>query len=140
LQAEAAHFAKIKGGPVPVVEESLSEDVEIGGGVKRALENGTEGEEDHEAKRRRVLEETRDIDAESDEEDNSEDDRLVGFIFRYLEIGVERAIFGLGHWKGTFAVLRHIELAVALSRDGMRRLVVAVEPSVPFWFKEAQLV
>ncbi|EKD21240.1 uncharacterized protein L3040_000718 [Drepanopeziza brunnea f. sp. 'multigermtubi'] len=75
LQAEAAHFAKVKGGPAPAVieEKAGTEDV---GGVKRMLEGG-EGEEDPEAKRRRVLEETRDIDADSeeeDEEDSSEDD------------------------------------------------------------------
>jgi protein CWC15 len=87
LQAEAAHFAKIKGGPVPVIEEDESRDVEMGGGVKRALETGEEGddEEGNEAKRRRVLEETRDIDADSEEEeDSSEDDRLVGFILRHI--------------------------------------------------------
>ena len=44
---------------------------------KLAIENG-EGDEDPEAKRRRVLEETRDIDADSDEamdDDSSDDDR-----------------------------------------------------------------
>jgi protein CWC15 len=46
---------------------------------KRQLENGDEeDEEDPEAKRRRILEETRDIDADSDEaeDDSSEEDRL----------------------------------------------------------------
>ncbi|CAL3970742.1 unnamed protein product [Diplocarpon coronariae] len=71
LQAEAAHFAKVKGGPAPVIEEKRVE----AGGEKRQLEEG-EGEEDPEAKRRRILEETRDIDADSeeDEEDSSDDD------------------------------------------------------------------
>ncbi|TVY31266.1 Pre-mRNA-splicing factor [Lachnellula occidentalis] len=56
LRAEAVHFAKIKGEPIPEAEG--------------------EDEEDPEAKRRRVLEESRDVDADSenDEEDSSEDD------------------------------------------------------------------
>jgi protein CWC15 len=87
LQAEAAHFAKIKGGPAPVVEKDKEEDMEMGGGVKRALENG-DGDEDIEAKRRRILEETRDIDADSEEEeDSSEDDRLVQFMFVLCGVG-----------------------------------------------------
>jgi protein CWC15 len=72
LQAEAAHFAKLKGGPAPVSDtpESSTND------AKRQLENSDE-EETPEAKRRRILEETRDIDADSeedDEDDSSEDD------------------------------------------------------------------
>lgn len=76
LQAEAAHFAKKNGVPVdePKVETATP---------KRQLEGGSPGgdagteEEDPEAKRRRILEETRDIDADSDEseEDSSEDER-----------------------------------------------------------------
>ncbi|GKZ21461.1 complexed with cef1p [Aspergillus brasiliensis] len=75
LQAEAAHFAKKNGVPVdePKVETATP---------KRQLEGGSPGgdagteEEDPEAKRRRILEETRDIDADSDEseEDSSEDE------------------------------------------------------------------
>lgn len=54
---------------------------------KRQLENPGEqdNEEDLEAKRSRILEETRDIDADSDggsEEDSSEDDRLVVMTMR----------------------------------------------------------
>jgi protein CWC15 len=50
--------------------------------LKRPLESGSEddAEEDTDAKRRRILEETRDIDADSElgsGEDSSEDDRLV---------------------------------------------------------------
>jgi protein CWC15 len=75
LQAEAAHFAKIKGGPVPEEPEPATNT------TKRQLENGDgEEEEDPEAKRRRILEETRDIDADSDdagEDDSSEEDRFV---------------------------------------------------------------
>ncbi len=53
---------------------------------KRQLEaspgQGADGEEDLEAKRRRVLEETRDIDADSDdaENDSSEEDRCESLI------------------------------------------------------------
>jgi protein CWC15 len=75
LQAEAAHFAKVRGGPVPAEPEPATNT------TKRQLENGEdEEEEDPEAKRRRILEETRDIDADSDdagEDDSSEDDRFV---------------------------------------------------------------
>jgi protein CWC15 len=75
LQAEAAHFAKIRGEP------ALAEAEPATNTAKRQLENGDEDEEeDPEAKRRRILEETRDIDADSDdtgEDDSSEDDRLV---------------------------------------------------------------
>jgi len=75
LQAEAAHFAKTKGGPVLAEPETTTNT------SKRQLENGDgEEEEDPEAKRRRILEETRDIDADSDdagEDDSSEDDRFV---------------------------------------------------------------
>ena len=67
---------------MPVLEERDDEE-ETTGGVKRALENGSVDGEDPEAKRRRVLEETRDIDADSEEEeDSSEDDRLVWISFR----------------------------------------------------------
>ena len=76
LQAEAAHFAKLNRGSTPVSgTQELATNTS-----KRQLENGdAEDEEDPEAKRRRILEETRDIDADSDEaeDDSSEDDRLV---------------------------------------------------------------
>jgi len=69
LQAEAAHFAKLKGGPAPVTDTSG----ESTNSAKRQLENADgEEEEDPEAKRRRVLEETRDIDADSEEDDEDE--------------------------------------------------------------------
>lgn len=72
MQAEAAHFAKVKGGPVPALPETDGEDA-VMGGTKRQLEDGDA--EDIDAKRRRILEETRDIDADSeeDEEDSSDD-------------------------------------------------------------------
>ncbi|KAL2064163.1 hypothetical protein VTL71DRAFT_4657 [Oculimacula yallundae] len=78
LAAEAAHFAKVKGGPAPT-PSNAGEGQDEGGegqGVKRQLENGGE-EESVDAKRRRILEETRDIDADSEEdgeEDSSDDD------------------------------------------------------------------
>ncbi|KAL4958558.1 Pre-mRNA-splicing factor Cwf15/Cwc15 [Aspergillus filifer] len=74
LQAEANHFAKKNGVPVP--EPSNTESAT----PKRQLE-GPGGDEDLEgedleAKRRRILEETRDIDADSDgsEEDSSDEE------------------------------------------------------------------
>jgi protein CWC15 len=73
LQAEAAHFAKIKGGSTPV-EDTQEPTTNT---PKRPLEIGnSDNEEDLEAKRRKILEETRDIDADSDdaEEESSEDD------------------------------------------------------------------
>ncbi|KAH8671928.1 Pre-mRNA-splicing factor Cwf15/Cwc15 [Tricladium varicosporioides] len=75
LQAEAVHFAKIRGEPVPEIGQTETE--KLVNAAKRQLEVGSEGgEEDPEAKRRRVLEETRDIDADSEGEgsDSSEDD------------------------------------------------------------------
>lgn len=112
LQAEAAHFAKVRGEPVPASngtnqtdsgENERLEGASHGGsgvssviaGEKRRLENGDDGrgnagtgeaedggaEEDYEAKRQRVLEETRAIDADSeddvDEDEDSSDDRFV---------------------------------------------------------------
>ncbi|KAL2800120.1 Pre-mRNA-splicing factor Cwf15/Cwc15 [Aspergillus keveii] len=74
LQAEAAHFAKKRGISV---DETLSESAT----PKRQLEGPSKGdaeidEEDPEAKRRRILEETRDIDADSDgsEEESSDEE------------------------------------------------------------------
>ena len=77
LQAEAAHFAKKRGIPVdePIVESAPKRQIE---GPPGGNDGGMgEIEEDPEAKRRRVLEETRDIDADSDgsEDDSSEDER-----------------------------------------------------------------
>ncbi|KAH9243711.1 hypothetical protein K456DRAFT_218775 [Colletotrichum gloeosporioides 23] len=64
LAAEAAHFAKKNGGAPP---PSAADDDAPAGGVKRALEAASQadGEEDFETKRRRILEESRDIDAEA---------------------------------------------------------------------------
>ncbi|KAJ6131277.1 hypothetical protein N7523_001737 [Penicillium sp. IBT 18751x] len=76
LQAEAAHFAKKNG--LPVDGQAAAEP----NAPKRQLEStpadgGESGEtEDPEAKRRRILEETRDIDADSDgsEEESSDEE------------------------------------------------------------------
>ncbi|KAK0386294.1 hypothetical protein NLU13_6131 [Sarocladium strictum] len=77
LQAEAAHFSKKKGGaPIPGDDDEDDDDSHAGG-VKRALPPAAGGdaeEEDYEAKRRRILEETRDIDADEDSEEDDDDD------------------------------------------------------------------
>ncbi|KAK3942987.1 Pre-mRNA-splicing factor Cwf15/Cwc15 [Diplogelasinospora grovesii] len=79
LAAEAAHYAKTHGGEAAAIEDAKPES---SAAAKRPLEltgadgeNGEEEEEDPEAKRRRILEETRDIDADdSDEEEDDDDD------------------------------------------------------------------
>ncbi|KAK4169488.1 Pre-mRNA-splicing factor Cwf15/Cwc15 [Cladorrhinum sp. PSN259] len=75
--AEAAHFAKVKGIPLPGTS-SDSEPNKNSSSSKRPLgiESGGGGnpddDEDPEAKRRRILQETRDIDADdSDDSDSS---------------------------------------------------------------------
>ncbi|KAL8682286.1 MAG: hypothetical protein Q9186_001655 [Xanthomendoza sp. 1 TL-2023] len=98
LEAEAAHFSKSNGTapkPTPTVEPTTSS--------KRQLEAGPgqdgEGEEDIEAKRRRVLEETRHIDADSDdsstassEDDSDDEEDETAELLRELEkIKKERA-------------------------------------------------
>ncbi|KAH6654178.1 Pre-mRNA-splicing factor Cwf15/Cwc15 [Truncatella angustata] len=75
LAAEAAHFAKKNGTPLPPSGDH--EPISGGAASKRPLEltsgqEAAEGE-DLEAKRRRVLEESRDIDADSEEDDEDED-------------------------------------------------------------------
>ncbi|KAJ5103117.1 hypothetical protein N7532_003646 [Penicillium argentinense] len=96
LAAEAAHFAKKNG--VPVEEATPAEPP----AHKRQLESGADAdadngdEEDDAAKRRRILEETREIDADeefsdsSDEDSDSEDEDAA--LMRELEkIKKERA-------------------------------------------------
>lgn len=90
LRAERRHFAKKEGREPSPEEEDVRLAIEEGKvgnetsarGVKRNLdvdvaeggeETGEEGEEDYEAKRRRVLEETRAIDADSDSSDSDSD-------------------------------------------------------------------
>ena len=75
LKAEAAHFAKKNG--VPVDETTATEittpkrQLEAPSLDDETREGSAAAEEDLEAKRRRILEESRDIDADSD---GSEDD------------------------------------------------------------------
>lgn len=93
LAAEAAHFAKTGKGPKPESTPSAP--------PKRELEAPTDIEEaeDPDAKRRRVLEETRDIDADSagsDEEDSSdeesdEEDETAELMREFEKIKKERA-------------------------------------------------
>ncbi|CAK7235813.1 complexed with cef1p [Sporothrix curviconia] len=70
LAAEAAHFAKIRGGSAPATSED--DETAASATAKRKLISG--GAEDAEAKRRRILEETRDIDADDTEDDDENDD------------------------------------------------------------------
>ncbi|KAJ5387200.1 hypothetical protein N7509_009741 [Penicillium cosmopolitanum] len=67
LQAEAAHFAKKNGVPRQLESTPANADLDTANG---------ETAEDPEAKRRRILEESRDIDADSDgsEEDSSDEE------------------------------------------------------------------
>jgi protein CWC15 len=72
LAAEGAHFAKTKGQSNTVLAPSISS------APKRQIEGDPgedrDGEEDPEAKRRRILQETRDIDADSDGSDSDSSD------------------------------------------------------------------
>ena len=90
LKAERAHFAKKEGRALPEdedEEEEVSErqaieagDEEAASGVKRKLSDTNpagaddDPEEDYEAKKRRVLSETKDLDASSEESDSSSDE------------------------------------------------------------------
>jgi len=96
LAAEAAHFAKSK-GQSPAGLEASSSSV-----PKRQLEDGpsddADGEEDPETKRRRILEETRDIDADSDgsdsdssDEESDEEDETAELMRELEKIKRERA-------------------------------------------------
>lgn len=74
LEAEAAHFSKTNPAAINIGESTISS--------KRQLEDGDgqNGEEDLEAKRRRILEETRDVDADSNgsrSDGSSEEDRYA---------------------------------------------------------------
>lgn len=78
LKAEAAHFAKKNGVPVDEVTptEPSAPKRQLEPTLANADAEGGETEEDPEAKRRRILEESRDIDADSDgsEEDSSDEE------------------------------------------------------------------
>jgi protein CWC15 len=113
LKAERAHFAKKDGRNLPEDDDDdvESEQVEvkgaIEGGVKRKLDeaNGDGGggedeseEEDYEAKKLRVIEETRDIDADSDsssesseESEDDEEDETAELMRELAKIKAERA-------------------------------------------------
>ncbi|OWT43083.1 short chain dehydrogenase/reductase [Pochonia chlamydosporia 170] len=68
LAAEAAHFSKKKGS-IPVDDDDDDHSV----AEKRQLPSSNGEDEDPEAKRRRILEETRDIDADDSSEEEEED-------------------------------------------------------------------
>ncbi|KAK0711246.1 Pre-mRNA-splicing factor Cwf15/Cwc15 [Lasiosphaeris hirsuta] len=80
LAAEAAHFAKTRGGPALTGDdapEDSPEEKTSADASKRPLEltSRADGEgEDPEAKRRRILVETRDIDADDSDEEEDDDD------------------------------------------------------------------
>ncbi|KAJ4324881.1 complexed with cef1p [Fusarium piperis] len=73
LAAEAAHFSKKNGAPALLHDADEDDDASTSGGVKRSLPSAAGEEEDLEAKRRRILAETRDIDADDDSEEDDED-------------------------------------------------------------------
>lgn len=81
LAAEQAHFAKTKGGPSLTNGESEDNNTSEPTSVttKRPLQltsntDGDDDEEDPQAKRRRILEETREIDADDSDEEDDDDD------------------------------------------------------------------
>ncbi|KAI1467145.1 Cwf15/Cwc15 cell cycle control protein [Daldinia caldariorum] len=79
LAAEAAHFAKQNGGALPDVTDETAPTTNNASKRPLALNSGTDGggeeeAEDLEAKRRRILEESRDIDADSESEKDDDDD------------------------------------------------------------------
>ena len=95
LAAEAVHFAKTKGLAEPTSTTSSAP-------LKRLIEKaaGEEGieEEDVDAKRRRILEETRDLDADADgadsdssEETDDEEDETAELMRELEKIKRERA-------------------------------------------------
>ncbi|KAK5174710.1 complexed with cef1p [Saxophila tyrrhenica] len=109
LRAERAHFAKVEGKALP--EDEDEDEREVKGAIEapdsakrkigdvEAAEGGGEKQEDYEAKKRRVLEETKDIDAsssgseaDSDSESESESEDESAELMRELaKIKAERA-------------------------------------------------
>jgi len=69
--AESASFAQLKGAPAPTDAES--DDATNAAKRPLALTGGADEDEDPEAKRRRILAETRDIDADDSAEDDDDD-------------------------------------------------------------------
>ncbi|MCJ1267041.1 complexed with cef1p [Lobaria immixta] len=99
LEAEAAHYAKTNGSSTTASEVPPAI---TPASTKRKLEAGPgqdgEADEDIEAKRRRVLEETRDIDAdsegsksESSDEDSDEEDETAELLRELAKIKREKA-------------------------------------------------
>ncbi|KAI0166109.1 Pre-mRNA-splicing factor Cwf15/Cwc15 [Xylariaceae sp. FL1272] len=72
LAAEAAHFAKQNPGSLPDAQDTDPSPVVNQAKRPHQLTSSTDGEETTDAKRRRILEESREIDADS--EDDSDDD------------------------------------------------------------------
>lgn len=100
LAAEAAHFAKSKGGAPTEVASSPPKTLKRGleDSHNEAEDDDNDENEDPEAKRRRVLEETRDIDADSDggdsessDEDSDEEDETAELMRELEKIKRERA-------------------------------------------------
>jgi len=109
LRAEKKHYAKQVGRDLDDEDEESAptlaiEDGAASGGVKRKLEGSDGGdvdgvEEDYEAKKRRVLEETKDIDADSDsassssedDSDEDEEDETAELMRELAKIKAERA-------------------------------------------------
>lgn len=112
LKNEAKHFAKKEGREIADEDEddgvSHKEPLQLedgegsSGGAKRKLDHepGADGdpEEDYEAKKRRVLEETRDIDADSEsseesesEDEDDEEDESAELMRELAKIKAERA-------------------------------------------------
>jgi len=77
LAAEAAHFQKKNGGALPEAHDDHDDDNELaagGGASKRSHSNAADAEEDLEAKRRKILEESRAIDADDSSSEDSASD------------------------------------------------------------------
>lgn len=109
LRAEMKHFAKKEGREIEDEDEEAQapdqlriEDGDAAGGVKRKSPEPSgdgEEEEDHETKKRRVLEETRDIDADSessgddssDDDEDEEEDDTAELMRELAKIKAERA-------------------------------------------------
>ena len=67
LEAEAAHFSKTHGSSENSVEQSLDHGSSVKGQLEVGIATGRDNnDEDPSSKRRRILEETRDIDADSE--------------------------------------------------------------------------
>lgn len=109
IKAERTHFAKKEGRALPEDEEEeepaqVRGAIEDGasGGAKRKISDAraddAEEEEDYESKKRRVLEESKDIDAdsesdsdESEESDSEEEDEQADLMRELAKIKAERA-------------------------------------------------